>query len=150
RSFGPVWPKEERAPQLGPRLPTRSGRPRGVVRMAERRLFSVDGYAAGFALAGALLAGCVLWPYGDGIRSDRPAIGLTETLGEAVYVLLAGWACLTFHLVVWRRWARWAARAAGWASLTLAAAVAGDWWAPEGRVAALAGAGGSGGAWLAA
>jgi S-DNA-T family DNA segregation ATPase FtsK/SpoIIIE len=107
--------------------------------MATRRLFSLDGFALGFAGVGALCAAAVVT---DG------APPLADAIGAAVYPLLFGWALLTWHLIVRRRWLRWVVRVGGWSLLLAGITVAADW-AGNSFGESLAGAGGAVGAWLA-
>src|SRR6185369_10003084 len=92
----------------------------GETGMTERRLLTLDGWAVGFAAVGAFLAVCLLSHFqSGGVAADNwlgePGRGLAETLlegfGVAVFVMLTGWAMLAVHLVVWRHWGKWAARA---------------------------------------
>jgi len=120
-----------------------------------RRLISLDGCAVGFAAGGAMLAVCVL-SHGDGEAMGHwlgePGRGLAaallEALGSAVFAMLAAWAMLAIHLVLWRHWGKWTARVVGWTMLILAAAVTADWAAAH--HAPLTGGGGTVGAWLSA
>jgi S-DNA-T family DNA segregation ATPase FtsK/SpoIIIE len=117
--------------------------------MAERRLISLDGFAVGFIAAGALLAACLL-SHGDGNYLGETGRGLAgalfETLGVAVFALLAAWFMLATHLVVKRHWGRWMARVTGWVLLIWAAAVTAEWMAAnQGPVT---GGGGTVGVWL--
>src|SRR5580765_4744000 len=99
----------------------------GAAVMAERRLITLDGIAAAFAAVGALLAACVL---SHGMSESNwlgiPGHGFAETLlgslGLAVHLMLAGWAMLTIHLIVWRHWGKWTARLAGWTMLVFVVA----------------------------
>ncbi len=130
--------------------------------MSDRR-FRLD--LAAFALLGAglLVALCVLGndapPAGPVHPRPEPsnplgppgawlAQSLYESLGVAVYLLLASWFVLVVLLFLRRTWLRWAVRLAGWLVLLPAAAVlaelAGTYW-PE----RLPERGGTLGAWLA-
>src|SRR5436189_4308415 len=102
--------------------------------MSEPRVITLDGCAAGFAAVGGLLAAAVLShdPYDTGLNwlgepGNGVAAALLETLGYGSFVLLAAWAMLTFHLVMWRHWGKWSLRVAGWTILVLAVAVVADW-----------------------
>jgi S-DNA-T family DNA segregation ATPase FtsK/SpoIIIE len=74
--------------------------------------------------------------------------GLTETLGVAVYALLAGWLALVVLLVLRRGWFAWARRLCGWLLLVPALALLADRYGTAWPVAALLGPGGSLGATL--
>jgi S-DNA-T family DNA segregation ATPase FtsK/SpoIIIE len=121
--------------------------------MAERRAVTLDGFAAGFAAVGVVLAISLLSDdSADGSNwLAEPGAGLaalwTEAFGAAAAGVLIAWSLLTVHQVLWRSWPRWLTRAAGWAALIPVAAVIFDRHDTE-PTGPLAGAGGTVGAWL--
>jgi len=76
--------------------------------------------------------------------------GLAETLGVAVYALLAGWFVLVVLLIRRRGWFAWSRRLCGWLLLVPSIALLANSSRTAWPVAALLGPGGSLGAWLAA
>ncbi len=100
--------------------------------MSERTSWRLDLLAAGLFLAGICAALSVfshdpnpetnlLGPAGDAV-----AAALLDTLGVAVYVLLAGWFVLVLMLLLRRDLLTWSLRLAGWLLLVPAAAVTGE------------------------
>src|SRR5439155_24670295 len=77
------------------------------------------------------------------------AHGLFESLGLAVYGLLATWFVLVTLLFLRRRVVRWSIRLAGWTLLVPLAAVLANMFGPETVGDPITGSGGSLGAWLA-
>jgi S-DNA-T family DNA segregation ATPase FtsK/SpoIIIE len=77
------------------------------------------------------------------------ARSLIESLGSAVYVFLAGWLILSIDLFLRPHWWPWLRRVAGWSILIPASAACADRLAPTWLSGALAGPGGTVGAWLA-
>jgi S-DNA-T family DNA segregation ATPase FtsK/SpoIIIE len=124
--------------------------------MPDRRMISLDGWALGFAAVGIAIALCIIGKdeHTSSNWLGEPGRGLarelTDALGSAVFIMLAGWAMLTIHLVLKRNWGRWAARIAGWTMLLFAGAVAADWAAIDIGPGPMTVGGGSVGAWLAA
>ena len=124
--------------------------------MDERRLISLDGWAAGFAVLGTAVTLCVVGY--DPVSGDNwlgePGNGLarelTDALGSAVFAMLAAWAMLAVHLTVRRDWPRWAARVAGWTMIQVVAVVAADWTAFNLGSGPQTAGGGAVGAWLSA
>jgi S-DNA-T family DNA segregation ATPase FtsK/SpoIIIE len=122
--------------------------------MAERRTFSLDGFAAGSLTVTAALACSLL--------GDDPAAGtnwlaepgaglagaLADALGTAAYAMVGAGTFLTLHLILWRNWISWTIRATGWAVLVPCAAVLIDRTAPGWLSGPLPGEGGTVGAWL--
>jgi S-DNA-T family DNA segregation ATPase FtsK/SpoIIIE len=118
---------------------------------AARPRWRLDAVALTLFAAGTALAVCVgtyrpltglddpLGPAGDDLAG-----GLADALGVGVAVLLAGWFTLVGLYVARRGWGRLLVRAAGWAVLTVIAAVAGDYLA--GAIPAPVSAYGKGGA----
>ncbi len=78
------------------------------------------------------------------------AHGLHETLGVAVYALLASWFVLVVLLFLRRGLATWLLRLAGWLLLVPGAALVGDFLGPDVVGGPVAGGGGTLGAWLSA
>jgi S-DNA-T family DNA segregation ATPase FtsK/SpoIIIE len=135
--------------------------------MPVRRGLRFDLAAGGLLLAGLLVGLCVFSydpadPPGAAVypahKTPTNLLGLPgawlarllyETLGVAVYVLLASWFVLVVLLLLRHRVWRWSLRLAGWLLLLPCAAVLGDLFAPELERQALAGGGGTLGAWLA-
>src|SRR5262249_50309667 len=136
--------------------------------MSERRPFRLDLAATGLLLAGLLVALCVFShdpaDGGNGRVFPPPATthnllgpagaalaaALFETLGVAVYVLLASWFVLVVLLFLRRSWFKWVLRLLGWLLLIPCAAVVADYLGPDGFGGGLTGGGGSLGAWLTA
>jgi DNA segregation ATPase FtsK/SpoIIIE, S-DNA-T family len=136
--------------------------------MSERRPFRLDFAATGLLLAGLLVALCVFShdpaDGGNGRVYPPPtsthnllgppgaalAAALFDTLGLAVYVLLASWFVLVVLLFLRRSWFKWLVRLLGWLLLIPCAAVVADYLGPDGVGGALTGGGGSLGAWLTA
>src|SRR5262245_37073254 len=83
-----------------------------------------------------------------GAPGEWVAAYLVGPLGWAATVLLAGWFVLTGLLVVNRSPTRLAVRLVGWCVLTASAATAADWLGSDLPAAAVAGRGGSVGAYL--
>ena len=73
---------------------------------------------------------------------------LLETLGVAVYVLLASWFVLVVLLFLRRGLLTWSLRAAGWFVLIPCAAVSADYVDVDFPAGAVSGSGGTVGAWL--
>jgi S-DNA-T family DNA segregation ATPase FtsK/SpoIIIE len=114
-----------------------------------------DGVAVTLFAAGALLALAVGSAHaltGDenlfGAWGDRAAGWLIEPLGWAAPVLLTGWFAVAGLLVVTRAPGRLLVRLAGWLVLTAVTAVGLDWFGSGLRAPAVAGRGGSVGAYL--
>jgi S-DNA-T family DNA segregation ATPase FtsK/SpoIIIE len=136
--------------------------------MVDRRSFRLDLAAGGLLFSGLLVALCIFSfdpstaaPHGVYPPPPKPsnllgpagawlAEGLYQTLGVAVYVLLASWFVLVVLLLVRRSVLTWALRLAGWLLLLPCAAVAADVLGPDLLDGPLAGSGGSLGAWLSA
>jgi S-DNA-T family DNA segregation ATPase FtsK/SpoIIIE len=134
--------------------------------MADRRSFRLDWIACGLLVCGLVVALCVfshipadssgsgLYPPSEGSANllGPPgawlAQGLYDTLGIAVYVLLASWFVLVMVLLVRRSLLTWALRLTGWLLLLPCATVAADWLGPDLLAGPLTGSGGSLGAWL--
>jgi S-DNA-T family DNA segregation ATPase FtsK/SpoIIIE len=83
-----------------------------------------------------------------GTWGERAATWLVEPLGWSALVLLAGWFAVATLLVVNRSPGRFVVRLVGWCVLTVAAAVGLDWFGSGLRAPAVAGRGGSVGAFL--
>lgn len=106
--------------------------------MPDRRALHLDLAATGLLLAGFLLALCVFSHDTTGTEPHEPADNvfgfagtwlahsLAETLGLAVYALLAGWFVAVLVLFLRRNLARWSMRLVGWLLLVPAAAAAAD------------------------
>jgi S-DNA-T family DNA segregation ATPase FtsK/SpoIIIE len=73
---------------------------------------------------------------------------LTDSIGAAVYVLLASWFVLVVLLLLRHGWLRWISRLTGWLVLIPCAAVAADWIGPDTLGGPVTGSGGALGAWL--
>src|SRR5438093_2181670 len=73
---------------------------------------------------------------------------LLETLGVAVYVLVAGWLILVILLLLRRGVWSWSLRAAGWLLLIPCTAVIADYLVADYPAGSVAGGGGTIGAWL--
>ena len=73
---------------------------------------------------------------------------LLETLGIAVYFLLASWLVLVVLLLLRRGLLTWSLRAAGWLLLIPCAAVSADYLDRDFSAGAVSGSGGTLGAWL--
>src|SRR5713101_6472085 len=73
---------------------------------------------------------------------------LLESLGVAVYVLLASWFVLVVLLLLRRGLLTWSLRAAGWLLLIPCAAVSADYLDRDLSTGAVSGNGGTLGAWL--
>jgi S-DNA-T family DNA segregation ATPase FtsK/SpoIIIE len=132
--------------------------------MAERRL-RPDLAAGGLLLAGLLVALSVfshdpvagtdsaVYPPQPSNNFLGPAGGwlaqnLLDTLGVAVYLLLASWFVLVVLLFLRRSLLTWLLRLTGWLLLIPCAAVAADYLGPGLLPGSLSGSGGSLGAWL--
>jgi S-DNA-T family DNA segregation ATPase FtsK/SpoIIIE len=133
--------------------------------MAKRR-WRLDFAAYSFLAAGLLLALSVLShdpgnPPGSSVYPCPPttpnllgppgawlAETVYDTLGVAVYVLLASWFVLVVLLLLRRSWLTWTLRLAGWLLLIPCAAVAADYLGSNWLPGPLSGSGGTGGAWL--
>lgn len=107
--------------------------------------------AAGVALAVAVGSGRPFTggPNLLGSAGEKVAAFVIDPLGWAAVVFLAGWFAVVGLLVVNRSWPRVAVRVIGWAVLTATAAVVADWVGAKLPAAAVAGRGGSIGAFLA-
>jgi S-DNA-T family DNA segregation ATPase FtsK/SpoIIIE len=133
--------------------------------MSERRRLTPYASACGLLAAGLLAALAVFSrDPGDVAGQGQPgnavphnlfgyagaclADALTEALGAAVHVLLLGWIVLALLLFLSPRWWRWSARLVGWLLLVPTAAAVVDFLAIPAPGDALAGPGGSLGAWL--
>jgi S-DNA-T family DNA segregation ATPase FtsK/SpoIIIE len=77
------------------------------------------------------------------------ALALTDSLGAAVYVVLASWFVLVVLLFLRRSWLRWSLRLSGWILLVPCAAVLAELLGSNRDGGPPAGPGGSLGAWLA-
>jgi S-DNA-T family DNA segregation ATPase FtsK/SpoIIIE len=126
----------------------------------------LDLAACGFLFTGLLVALCVLGhdpadPPGAAVYPAHPeatnllgipgawlAQSLFETLGTAVYVLLASWFVLVLLLFLRRSLLTWTRRLAGWLLLIPCAAVLADAWATTTLSRGWSGNGGTLGAWL--
>jgi S-DNA-T family DNA segregation ATPase FtsK/SpoIIIE len=135
--------------------------------MASRRGLQLDVFALSLLGVGLLATLCVLGhdpvqasgaAYPPAAAPEHPlgptgaalADQLYQTLGWAVYVLLAAWFVLVLVLLQRRGLATWLARLTGWALLVPCAAVVADAVGPEALPGPLAGSGGTLGAWAAA
>jgi hypothetical protein len=117
--------------------------------MADRRSFRLDLVACGLLLCGLVVALCIFsHSPADAPRtgvyppSDQPANlvgppgawlaeGLHQSLGIAVYVLLASWFVLVVLLLVRRSLLTWSLRLSGWLLLLPCATVAADYLGPD-------------------
>lgn len=114
----------------------------------------VDAVVVTLVLTGAALGACLgtaraLGGTGAfGAWGARAAGWLLEPLGWAALVLLAGWFALAARLVASRAPGKLVMRGAGWALLTVVAAVGIDWFGAGLKSPAVAGRGGSVGAYL--
>jgi S-DNA-T family DNA segregation ATPase FtsK/SpoIIIE len=114
----------------------------------------VDAVVVTLVLTGAALGACLataraLGGSGAfGAWGARAAGWLLEPLGFAALVLLAGWFALAARLVVSRAPGKLLMRFTGWALLTVVAAVGVDWFGAGLKSPAVAGRGGSVGAYL--
>jgi S-DNA-T family DNA segregation ATPase FtsK/SpoIIIE len=135
--------------------------------MADRRL-RFDFAAGGLLLTGLLVAlsvfsyapadapGTTVYPAPArpenllGPTGAWVAHSLCETLGVAVYVLLASWFVLVVLLLLRRSLLTWSLRLAGWLLLVPCAALLADVVGPDVLGGPVPGSGGSLGAWLAA
>jgi S-DNA-T family DNA segregation ATPase FtsK/SpoIIIE len=139
----------------------------GVSLMWTRRQWRLDVAAGGLFLLGLLAALAVIsYDPADVDQLAQPpnpvphnllgrpgawlGHGLTETLGVAVYALLAGWFVLVVLLLLRRGWFAWSRRLCGWLLLVPSVALLADRCGTAGPAASLLGPGGSLGAWLAA
>jgi S-DNA-T family DNA segregation ATPase FtsK/SpoIIIE len=117
--------------------------------------FRLDAVALTLLASGGLLAAAVGTgqalaggPNLLGTPGDEAAAFLVEPLGWAAVVFLAGWFAVAGLLILTRRPLRVGARILGWAILTACAAVASDWSGSRLPPVAVAGPGGSVGAFL--
>ena len=83
-----------------------------------------------------------------GTPGDWLAVSLYQSLGIAVYFLLAGWLVLVALLFRCRSWLRWSFRVAGWLLLLPCSAVVADYLGTQLPGTSPLGPGGSIGAWL--
>jgi S-DNA-T family DNA segregation ATPase FtsK/SpoIIIE len=131
-----------------------------------RPRWRLDFTAWGFLAAGLLVALCVLShdpsaTYGRTVYPEPPpptnllgpggawmAQQLYETLGAAVYILLASWFVLVVLLFLRRSLLTWTLRLLGWLLWIPCATVAADYIGPSYLSGPLSGPGGSLGAWL--
>ncbi|MFO0807313.1 MAG: DNA translocase FtsK 4TM domain-containing protein [Gemmataceae bacterium] len=114
---------------------------------------------AGFALlAFGMLVALSVFSY-DGVDRTAGVLGppgawvagqLTDTLGVAVYGLLAAWFVLVVLLFLRHSWLIWSMRLVGWIVLVPCVAVLSHWLGHERLGGPLTGPGGTLGAWLAA
>jgi S-DNA-T family DNA segregation ATPase FtsK/SpoIIIE len=133
--------------------------------MSDRRLPRLDLAACALLLAGLLVAICVFSydPAGSaafpacsattnllGSPGEALAEALFDTLGVAVYLLLASWFVLVVLLFLRRGVLGWTLRLLGWVVLLPSAAVIADMLGADRLGGPLTGPGGSLGAWLAA
>jgi S-DNA-T family DNA segregation ATPase FtsK/SpoIIIE len=112
---------------------------------------ALTSFAAATVLAAALATHPPLTGFASGISPavDRLGGRVTNALGFAAVVGLAGWCVVTVLYVARRGWGRLAVRSLGWIVLTGCAAVAADFaGAVYGRPGSAFGAGGSIGAFL--
>jgi S-DNA-T family DNA segregation ATPase FtsK/SpoIIIE len=79
---------------------------------------------------------------------EQAASWLVEPLGFGAVVFLAGWFALASLFVVSRKFGRLTLRLAGWSALTIVASVGVDWFGAGLKAPAVAGRGGSVGAFL--
>lgn len=123
----------------------------------ERRAARLDLMALGLFLMG-LVVSMASFSYEPGLQArsgnllGRPgdwlAGELYQTLGSAVYVLLAAWFVLVLFMLMRKSWRTWARRLMGWILLLPCAAVSADYLGPDWLPGPLAGSGGTLGAWL--
>lgn len=123
----------------------------------ERRAARLDLMALGLFLMG-LVVSMASFSYEPGFQArsgnllGRPgdwlAGELYQTLGSAVYVLLAAWFVLVLFMLMRKSWRTWARRLMGWILLLPCAAVSADYLGPDWLPGPLAGSGGTLGAWL--
>lgn len=120
-----------------------------------QRTWRLDAVVLTLVIVGALLGGAVGsartltgGPNLLGAWGERGAALLLDPLGWAALVLLAGWCALAGLLVVTRSPLRLLLRCAGWALLTVVAAVGVDWFGAGLSSPAVAGRGGAVGAYL--
>ncbi|HXG10764.1 MAG TPA: DNA translocase FtsK [Gemmataceae bacterium] len=136
--------------------------------MTDRQHLRLDLAACTLLLAGLLVALCVFSydpadPPGTTVYPPRPtpnnllgpagaalAHALHQTLGVAVYLLLAGWFVLVILLFLRRSLLRWSLRLVGCLLLLPCGAVLADWIGHDWLGGPLTGSGGSLGSWLAA
>lgn len=107
-------------------------------------------FAAGTSLSVAVATSRPLTggPNALGTTGEEAAGYLVAPLGWAAAVFLFAWFVLAGLFVVNRKWPRLAVRSCGWAVLVVCAAVAADWLGHKLPNAAVAGRGGSVGAYL--
>jgi S-DNA-T family DNA segregation ATPase FtsK/SpoIIIE len=133
--------------------------------MSDRRLPRLDLAACALLVAGLLVAVCIFsydpagtaaYPASSaksnllGSPGEELAAALFNTLGVAVYLLLASWFVLVVLLFLRRGVLGWTLRLLGWVVLLPSAAVIADMLGADRLGGPLTGPGGSLGAWLAA
>jgi S-DNA-T family DNA segregation ATPase FtsK/SpoIIIE len=134
--------------------------------VADRRAFPLDLVACALLLAGLLVAlsvfsydaadppGTSVYPaHAEPVNLLGPAgawlaDGLHQTLGAAIYLLLASWFVLVILLLLRRRVLTWVLRLAGWLLLLPCGAAAADYLGPDLLGGPAGGSGGAVGAWL--